>query len=108
MVGRVIQQEFSISHHPAHISRILHDLRFSVQRPRKILAQADKALQTHWVRHRFPAIKKSQNRESRYPFRGRSFLPTRSHPLPNLGPRSGPAGYPHHRPEKHPQNLRNY
>lgn len=42
MVARVIDEEFSVSYHPAHVSRILHELKFSVQRPKKTLAQADK------------------------------------------------------------------
>ena len=46
MVCRVIEEEFSVCYHPAHVSRILHELRFSVQRPKKILARADKALQS--------------------------------------------------------------
>jgi len=58
MITRVIQEEFAISYHPAHVSRILHQLQFSVQRPRKTLARADKILQSKWVRYRYPAIKK--------------------------------------------------
>ena len=58
MVSRVIEDEFSISYHPAHVSRILHELDFSVQRPKKILAQADKTLQSRWIRYRYPDIKK--------------------------------------------------
>ena len=41
MVCRVIEKEFSVSYHPAHVSKILHGLEFSVQRPRKTLARAD-------------------------------------------------------------------
>jgi len=58
MVVRVIHEEFSLSYHPAHVSRILHDLDFSVQRPRKVLARADKSLQSRWVRYQYPALKK--------------------------------------------------
>jgi transposase len=58
MVCRVIEEEFSVSYHPAHVSRILHELEFSVQRPRKVLARADKQAQSRWVRYRYPAIKK--------------------------------------------------
>ena len=60
MVARVIKDEFSLTYHPAHVSRFLHDLDFSVQRPKKILARADKALQSKWVRHRYPDIKKKR------------------------------------------------
>ena len=58
MVARVIEDEFSLSYHPAHVSRILHSLEFSVQRPQKVLARADKALQSKWVRYRYPNLKK--------------------------------------------------
>lgn len=58
MVCRVIKEEFSVSYHPAHVSKILHELEFSVQRPRKTLARADKTLQSCWVRYRFPNVKK--------------------------------------------------
>lgn len=58
MVARVIEEEFSIVYNPAHVSRILHDIGFSVQRPRKTLAKADKTIQSRWVRYKYPRIKK--------------------------------------------------
>ena len=58
MVCRIIEDEFSIQYHPAHISRILHESDFSVQRPKKILARADKTLQSKWTRYKYPDIKK--------------------------------------------------
>lgn len=58
MVARVIEDEFSIRYHPAHVSRILHELGFSVQRPKKKLAKADEVLQSRWVRYKYPSLKK--------------------------------------------------
>jgi len=58
MVKRVIEEEFSIAYHPSHVSRILHEIGFSVQRPKKALAQADKNLQSRWIRYKYPNIKK--------------------------------------------------
>lgn len=58
MVSRVIKEEFSVSYHPAHVCRILHELQFSVQRPQKILARADKTLQSRWIRFQYPNLKK--------------------------------------------------
>lgn len=58
MVARVIEEEFSVIYHPAHVSRILHELGFSVQRPKKNLAQADKKQQSRWIRYKYPNIKK--------------------------------------------------
>jgi transposase len=58
MVARVIREEFSMTYNPAHVSRILHDIGFSVQRPKKTLAKADKVIQSRWVRYKYPSIKK--------------------------------------------------
>ena len=65
MVCRVIEDEFSVCYHPAHVSRILHELDFSVQRPKKILARADKALQSRWIRYKYPDIKKKPKAKKR-------------------------------------------
>ena len=65
MVARVIEDEFSLSFHPAHVSRILHSLEFSVQRPQKVLARADKAVQSKWVRYRYPNLKKKPKAKRR-------------------------------------------
>lgn len=60
MVGELIRREFGVSYHNHHIPRLLHQLGFSVQRPRKRLARADHAAQDHWLRTRLPAIKKKR------------------------------------------------
>jgi transposase len=65
MVARVIQEEFSITYNSAHVSRILHDIGFSVQRPRKKLAKADPTVQSRWVRYKYPSIKKKPKAKGR-------------------------------------------
>jgi hypothetical protein len=65
MVARVIEDEFSLSYHPAHVSRILHRLEFSVQRPQRVLARADQALQSKWIRYRYPNLKKKPKAKKR-------------------------------------------
>lgn len=59
MVGDLIRRRFDVSYHNHHIPRLLHRLGFSVQRPRKRLARADKERQEQWLNERFPGIKKS-------------------------------------------------
>ncbi|MBI4739575.1 transposase [Candidatus Woesearchaeota archaeon] len=86
MVGRVIEEEFSVSYHPAHVSRILHDLRFSIQRPKKTLARADKALQSRWIRYRFPDIKKKPETKGRPSSSGTRPASGRTPPSTRLGP----------------------
>ena len=58
MLREFIFQHFGVSYHNHHIPRLLHQLGFSVQRPRKRLARADAAAQALWIEDRFPAIKK--------------------------------------------------
>jgi transposase len=60
LVGQWIEREFGVRYHPQHIPRMLHQLVFSVQRPRKRLARADLAKQAAWLRSDFPALKKKR------------------------------------------------
>ena len=60
MIGDLIRQRFGVRYHNHHIPRLLHQLDFSVQRPRKRLARADVARQAVWLRETFPAIKKKR------------------------------------------------
>jgi len=58
MIGDLIEQRFGVSYHKHNVPRLLHDLGFSIQRPRKRLARADAETQATWIRRTFPAIKK--------------------------------------------------
>jgi transposase len=60
IVGDLIEKEFGIRFHDRSVPRLLNKMGFSVQRPRKRLARADAVKQAHWVRTRFPAIKKKR------------------------------------------------
>ena len=63
MLAWVIEEEFGVAYHPGHVRKLLHDLGFSVQRPRRILARADRREQDRWHRHTYPHLKKSPNGE---------------------------------------------
>lgn len=58
MVKHWIETNFGVHYHAQHIPRLLHQLGFSVQRPRKLLARADAEAQQQWLDVRLPAIKK--------------------------------------------------
>jgi transposase len=58
MVGDLIEQRFGVRYHKHNVPRLLHELGFSLQRPRKRLARADAEAQANWVRKTLPAIKK--------------------------------------------------
>lgn len=60
MIGDLIEQRFGVRYHNHHIPRMLNQLGFSVQRPRKRLASADLEAQATWIRSTFPAIKKKR------------------------------------------------
>lgn len=59
MIGNMIQNAFGVTVHKQCVPRLLHELGYSLQRPRKRLARADIELQKTWIRKTFPAIKKS-------------------------------------------------
>jgi transposase len=60
MIGDLIEQRFGVRYHRHNVPRLLHELGFSVQRPRKRLARADAQAQASWLRKRLPAIKKKR------------------------------------------------
>ena len=60
MIAAVIQATFGVGFHPQSVPRLLHEMGFSVQRPRKRLSRADPEAQAHWVRERLPTLKKTQ------------------------------------------------
>lgn len=62
MIGDLIRRRYGVRYHNHHIPRLLHQLDFSVQRPRKRLARADAARQAVWLKKTFPAIKKKPPR----------------------------------------------
>jgi transposase len=47
-VAEVIRRTFGVTYHPAHVSRLLHAVRQSVQRPRTQAAQRDTAAIQAW------------------------------------------------------------
>lgn len=63
MIARVIKEEFGVSYHPGHVRKLLHQLGFSVQRPRRLLARADPHKQDRWHRHTYPNLKKTAKPE---------------------------------------------
>lgn len=58
MLTEVIAEEFNIFYHPGHVRKILHSMNYSLQRPKRILANSDPAKQNHWKRYTYPNIKK--------------------------------------------------
>ena len=62
-VAEVIGRTYGVKYHPAHVSRLLHALRQSVQRPRARATQRDeRAIQAGW-QERWPALEKKPQRK---------------------------------------------
>jgi len=64
MIAQVIRQEFAVVYHPGHVCRLLHQLGFSVQRPKRKLARADDREQNRWHRYTYPNLKKTPERKA--------------------------------------------
>ena len=60
MIGDLILERFGVSYHKHNVPKLLHELGFSLQRPRKKLARAAVEAQTLWIRKRLPGIKKAR------------------------------------------------
>jgi transposase len=58
IIGRVIDEEFEIKYTARHVRRLLQEMGFSVQRPKRILARANRAAQQRWRRYTYPRLKK--------------------------------------------------
>lgn len=58
MIGDLIRRRYGVRYHNHYIPSLLHKLGFSVQRPRKRLARANRKRQEYWLRTTFPRIKK--------------------------------------------------
>ena len=66
MIRQVIEMEFGVSYHPGHVRKLLHDLGFSVQRPKRKLARADPQKQNRWRRYDYPNLKKKPRHKARH------------------------------------------
>jgi transposase len=57
-VGEGIRRTFGVTYDPSHISRLLHRLSYSVQRPIERATQRDEGAIRIWWEQRWPALKK--------------------------------------------------
>ena len=62
-VAAVIERTFGVRYHPAHVSRLLRRLDWSVQKPLRRASQRDEAAIRRWWEERWPALKKRPTRK---------------------------------------------
>ena len=58
MIKKIIEEEFLISYHAGHVRKILYALNYSMQRPKRVLSNANPEKQNKWRRYTYPNIKK--------------------------------------------------
>src|ERR1700686_2985523 len=79
MIAWVIEEEFGVHYHPGHVRKLLHELGFSMQRPRRVLAKADPMLQDAGTARFILILKKSPNSKLGPNLQRRSQLPPGFH-----------------------------
>jgi len=57
-VAEMIRQQFGVSYHPAHCSRLLRRLKYSLQKPIQQATQRNEAAIQSWKEHRWEELKK--------------------------------------------------
>lgn len=70
-VAWLIQRRFEVRYHPAHVSRLLHGLGFSPQKPTRRAVERDEERIRAWIEQDWPRVKKRRASESgpRFPRR---------------------------------------
>jgi len=58
-IAILIRREFGVQYHPSHLWRVLQACGWSCQVPERRAIQRDEEAIAHWMRHKWPAIKKS-------------------------------------------------
>lgn len=61
LVADYIQKRWNVTLHPGHVRRLLNQMGYSIQFPRRKLALADKATQEKWLNEDLPTIKKKRS-----------------------------------------------
>jgi len=63
-VAQVIKRAFGVSYHPAHCSRILRAIKYSVQKPVQRASQRDEGAIKRWKDEQWSALKKKPKRKN--------------------------------------------
>lgn len=69
-VALLISKQFGVNYHPAHMSRLLKRIKYSVQQPIERASQRDEQAIAKWKEEQWPALKKSPTGRPNHHFRG--------------------------------------
>jgi transposase len=62
-VAKLIKDTYGVSYHPAHISRLLRSIGWSVQKPIRRATQRDEQAVEEWYTERWPEIKRGPRKK---------------------------------------------
>jgi transposase len=65
VIKKVIEDEFGVRYHAAHVRKLLHQIGLSVQRPTCKPAKANPKERNKWIRYAYPNLKKTQQEKKR-------------------------------------------
>lgn len=57
-IAELIQQQFQVTYHPDHVGRLMHNLKWSHQKPKRRAIERDEQAIEDWKRKDWPRIKK--------------------------------------------------
>ena len=58
-IATVIRKTFRVTYHPDHVGRLLHQLKWTHQKPETRAVERDEAAIEHWTRVDWPRVKKT-------------------------------------------------
>lgn len=58
-IAELIQREFGVRYHRDHVGRLMHNLKWSHQKPERRATERDEAAIAQWKRKQWPRIKKT-------------------------------------------------
>lgn len=61
-VAVVIKREFGVEYHPSHVSRVLRDVGWTIQKPKRRAIQRDEAAIKQWLEKEWPRIKRNRKK----------------------------------------------
>jgi len=59
-IAEVIREHFGVSYHVDHVCKLLHNLGWSPQKPQRQAVEHNSGAVKHWVRYKWPRIKKKR------------------------------------------------
>jgi transposase len=57
-IAELIEQRYGVPYHKDHVSRLMHQLGFTAQKPTRRAMERDEEAIQHWIGHEWPRIKK--------------------------------------------------